>query len=168
MLRLMLLLCCSLYLLGCTPTLDQTKPDSGHIITPGVGIENLSLSDSIEHATSNFSKDFVMKDGYLFLPTKGIDASYNNEGKIAAIFLYYRLPKYKSFEGITDKGIGKNSSIQDVYKAYGTPTREGDSVVSEFGAMPGAHEHTITYLHSGIEFTFWNKQLADIRVINSR
>lgn len=168
MLRLMLLLCYTLNLLGCTSAADQKQSYDSYTITPGIGIENLSLGDSIEHATSKFSKDFVMKDGYLLLPTKGIDASYNNEGKIAAIFLYYRLPKYKSFEGITDKGIGKNSSIQDVYKAYGTPTREGDSVVSEFGAMPGAHEHTITYRHSGIEFTFWDKQLADIRVINSR
>ncbi|MHA3576881.1 hypothetical protein ACX1HU_20050, partial [Yersinia enterocolitica] len=80
----------------------------------------------------------------------------------------FRWPNSLCHYSITDKGIGKNSSIQDVYKAYGTPTREGDSVVSEFGAMPGAHEHTITYLHSGIEFTFWDKQLADIRVINSR
>ncbi|AJJ11363.1 hypothetical protein CH64_3682 [Yersinia rohdei] len=168
MLRLMLLLCYTLNLLGCTSVADQKQSYDSYTITPGIGIENLSLGDSIEHAKSKFSKDFVMKDGYLLLPTKGIDASYNNEGKIAAIFLYYRLPKYKSFEGITDKGIGKNSSIQDVYKAYGTPTREGDSVVSEFGAMPGAHEHTITYRHSGIEFTFWDKQLTDIRVINSR
>ncbi|WP_227729056.1 hypothetical protein [Yersinia proxima] len=168
MLRLMLLLFCSLYLLGCTPVTDQKQSANSYIITPGIGIENLSLSDSIEHATSNFSKDFVVKEGYLLLPTKGIDVSYNNEGKIAAIFLYYRLPKYKSFEGITDKGIGKNSSIQDVYKVYGSPTSEGDSIVSEFGAMPGAHEHRITYLDSGIEFTFWDKKLADIRVIRSR
>ena len=96
--------------------------------------------------------------------TKGIDASYGANGKIRTIFLYYKLPKYTVFAGRTDKGIGKGSSIDDVYKAYGSPSNESDSVISEFGSVPGAKEHAMDYEHQGITFTFWDKKLADIRI----
>lgn len=168
MLRVALLVLFSLSLLGCD---SQNKPLSsyqGFLITPGVGIKNLSLNDTVQQAESNFSKDFVVKNGYLHLPSKGIDASHGADNRIKAIFLYFRLPNYNAFNGITEKGIGINSSIEDVHKAYGPPTREGESVISEFGSVPGALEHSITYENLGIEFTFWDRMLADIRVMTPR
>lgn len=144
---------------------SHAKTEHEFLITTGIGIKNLSLDDSIQHAKTQFSREFVAKDGYLFLPTKGLDASYGEDGRIRTIFLYYKLPGYVIFDGITDKGIGKDSSIKDVLKAYGPPTRESDSIISEFGSVSGAHEHTITYTHKGIEFTFWDDRLADIRVL---
>ena len=165
MVRALLVSVFCLILTGCGLTESHSKTDHEFLITPGIGIKNLSLNDSIQHAKTQFSSEFVAKGSYLFLPAKGLDVSYGEDGRIRAIFLYYKLPGYVAFDGITDKGIGKESSINDVLKAYGSPSREGDSIISEFGSVPGAHEHTITYAHQGIEFTFWDKKLADIRVI---
>jgi hypothetical protein len=164
MLRAMFLLFFCLNLVGCSPEKKPIDSQQDFVIIPGVGIKNLSLNDTVQQAKSNFSQDFVARDGYLFLPSRGLDASYSADSRIRTIFLYYKLPNYKPFKGMTETGIGVNSSIEDVYKAYGSPTREGDSVISEFGSVPGAHEHTISYEHLGIEFTFWDKKLADIRV----
>ncbi|MCE0490885.1 hypothetical protein LU196_12615 [Pantoea sp. Mb-10] len=154
-----------LSLAGCGLPKYQPKTDHAFIIHPGVGIKNLSLNDSIQHAKSHFSSEFVAKEGYLFLPREGVDASYGADGRIRAIFLYYKLPGYTIFDGVTDKGIGKDSTIKDVLEAYGPPSREGESIISEFGSVPGAHEHSLTYAPQGIEFTFWDSKLADIRVI---
>lgn len=157
-----------LSLTGCGQLLSQEKAQKEHLITPGVGIENLFLNESIQHAKANFSQDFVIKDGYLSLPSKGIEASYGTDEKIRTLFFYYKLPRYAVFPGRTDKGIGKESSIEDVYKAYGAPTSESDSVISEFGSVPGAKEYSIDYEQQGITFTFWDKKLADIRVFSPR
>lgn len=165
MIRALLVSILCLNLASCGLSESHSKTDHKFLITPGIGIKNLSLKDSIQNAKTQFSSEFVEKNGYLLLPTKGFDASYGEDGKIRAIFLYYKLPGYMTFNGITDKGIGKESSKKDVLKAYGPPTREGDSIISAFGSVPGAHEHTITYAHQGIEFTFWDDKLADIRVI---
>lgn len=168
MFRLMLTALLFMNLVGCSLEKKPVNSQQAFVITPGVGIKNLSLNDTIQQAKSKFSSDFVTKDGYLLLPSKGLDASYDANNKIRTIFLYYKLPNYKPFNGATKQGIGINSSIQDVYKAYGSPTREGESVISEFGSVPGAHEHTISYAHLGIVFTFWDNKLADIRVITPR
>lgn len=157
-----------LSLAGCSPSPGLEKTEQGYLITPGVGIENLSLNDSIQHARTHFSPHFVTKDGYLLLPSKGIDTAYDVNGKIKTIFLYYRLPEYTTFYGETDKGIGKDSSVEEVYAAYGVPTAESDSVISAFGALPGAQEHSMDYEHQGITFTFWDNRLADIRIFPSR
>lgn len=143
----------------------HSKTAHEFLITPGVGIKNLSLNDTIQHAKTQFSSEFVAKWTYLLLPAKGLDVSYGKDGKIIAIFLYYNLPGYVVFDGVTDKGIGKESSINDVLKAYGPPTHEDKSIISESASVPGIHKHSITYAHQGIEFTFEDDQLADIRVI---
>ncbi|WP_241573278.1 hypothetical protein [Rosenbergiella nectarea] len=153
-----------LNLVGCGLAKPHLETHHEFLITPGIGIKNLSLNDSIKHAKTQFSREFVVKEGYLFLPAKGIDATYGEDGRISVIFLYYKLPNYVVFDGITSKGIGKDSTPEDVIKAYGRPTREGESIISEFGSVPGAREQTLTYTHTGIEFTFWDNKLADIRV----
>lgn len=119
MFRVLLASVLCLSLTGCGLPNSHAKTEHEFLITPGIGIKNLSLNDSIQHAKTQFSGEFVVKDGYLLLPTKGLDASYGEDGRIRAIFLYYKLPRYVTFDGITDKGIGKDSSIKDVLKAYG-------------------------------------------------
>lgn len=168
MMRALLIAVLFLNLAGCGLPASQPKTAHAFIIYPGLGIKNLSLNDSIQDARAHFSSAFVVKEGYILLPSKGVDASYGAEGRIRTIFLYYKLPGYATFAGVTDKGIGKESTIKDVLRAYGPPTHEGESIISEFGSVPGAHEHTLTYDHQGIEFTFWDNQLADIRVIKPR
>lgn len=168
MFRVLLVSVLCLSFTGCGLPKSYAKTEHEFLITPGMGIKNLSLNDTIQHAETQFSREFVVRDGYLLLPTKGLDASYGEDGRIRTIFLYYKLPGYVTFNGITDKGIGKDSSIKDVLKSYGPPTREGDSIISEFGSVPGAHEHTITYAPQGIQFTFWDDTLADIRVLSPK
>ena len=71
------------------------------------------------------------------------------------------------FSGRTQAGIGADSTIADVVEAYGEPSNRGESVVSEFGAMPGAREEWLSYESAGLSFTFWEDELADIRSVGS-
>lgn len=79
------ILCLSLA--GCGMPESHSKTDHEFLITPGIGIKNLSLNDTVQHAKIKFSREFVAKDGYLFLPAKGVDTSYGEDGRIRTIFL---------------------------------------------------------------------------------
>ena len=103
---------------------------------------------------------------YLRAPDKGIDASIQN-GKITALFFYFYSRTHNSFPGSTDRGIESTSSIADVLAKYGQPDRLGESVVSEYGPMPGAFEKSLEYRRLGITFTFYDERLADIRTYPS-
>jgi hypothetical protein len=76
----------------------------------------------------------------------------------------YRDSDFKPYQGKTDKGIGADSTMDDVQKAYGKPDRIGETVISEFGSKPGALEHYLPYGDLGIAFTFQDRKLANIRV----
>ena len=49
-------------------------------------------------------------------------------------------------------------------KQYGKPDRVGESIVSDSGDKPGAKECYLDYTKMGIAFTFYDKELAVVRV----
>lgn len=149
------------------PTHAQPAKENARTILPGEGVKGCRVGGPIQAARDLFGKPSSEPEGYIRFADHGIDMAVE-EGKIRAIFFYYRSHTHRQYAGKTDKGIGKESSIEDVIKQYGKPDRIDESVVSEFGPEPGAKEQYLSYVKLGIAFTFYDKQLADVRVFRKK
>lgn len=153
------------------PTPTPKSPTSGDLkfkIIQGVGLKECYIGMD----ASCFQRAFGgMRDRqygeYLKAPNHGVEASIVN-GKINVLFFYFYSRTKTSFGGSTDRGINANSSPLDVIAEYGQPDRIGQSVISEYGAMPGANEKSLEYPRLGVTFTFWDDRLADIRIYSKR
>lgn len=140
---------------------SQSKPI--YNIKPGEGFEDCKLGDSSDDLIEKFGKPSKNDGNYIDFYEKGLEVSVK-EGKVSTIFMLYRSKTHMTFDGVTDKNIGFNSTIPEVMRLYGKPSRIGNSIVSEYGAFPGAHEYYLEYNHLGIAFTFYDNELADIRI----
>ena len=147
---------------ACRSDEQPTKPDAWTIL-PGIGLKECRLGGTVADAQTLFGKPAKSEGGYVLFSEQGVDLKVQDD-KIQVLFFYYRDRDHKPFPAKTDKGIGPNSTMEDVQKAYGKPDRIGESVVSEFGSNPGALEHYLPYGKLGIAFTFHDRKLADIRV----
>jgi len=151
-----------------TPAPKPKSPSSGDLslkIIQGVGLKECYLGMD----ASFFQRAFGGKrEGqYLIAPNHGVDALIV-DGKISELFFYFYSKTKSSFAGSTDRGINANSSPLDVTAKYGQPDRIGQSVISQYGAMPGANEKSMEYPRFGVTFTFWDDKLADIRIYSKR
>jgi hypothetical protein len=108
------------------------------------------------------------RDDYLGYLRRGVQVMLSDRGRIDALIFLYRSRTHMTFDGVTDKGIGMWSTIPEVVKRYGEPERIGESTVSESGEIPKAHEFSLEYPKQGISFTFYDNELADIRVYARR
>lgn len=135
------------------------------IITPGVGLAECSIGKY----ESCFIEQFCGEqwENYWIVKSKGVDVRVMN-GKITSMFFYFYSRSHVNFDGKTSAGIGRNSTIDDVIRSYGNPSKVGNSMVPSSGAMPGAHEISLVYPSMGIEFTFWDRRLADVRIYEAR
>lgn len=147
-----------------TANAEPGKADAQYLIIPGSGISECMLGSD----ESNFVQQFGGNrwEGYWIARDRGIEARVAN-GKVAVIFFHFYSNSYKPFNGKTREGIGRDSTIDSVIATYGKPDRIGESIVSPFGAMPGAHEKYLSYASIGIAFTFWDGRLADIRTFRT-
>lgn len=136
-------------------------------IISGTGLPDLRIGDQAQNAIGLFGESSASTSGYLNFPGHGISVKHDDNERITRIFYYFRLPEYTAFNGKTRAGIGADSTIADVIEKYGEPSKRGESVVSEFGAMPGAKEEWLSYEKTGLMFTFWDDALADIRSIGT-
>jgi hypothetical protein len=132
-------------------------------ILPGVGLRNCKIGAPIQDARELFGKPSSQTDGHIQFADRGVEVAID-KGKVRVLFFHFRSRDHKTYAGKTDKGIGKDSSMEDVTKQYGKPDRITESIVSEFGPQPGAREHYLLYEKQGTAFTFYDKQLADVRV----
>ena len=132
-------------------------------IIPGEGVKGCRVGEPARGAVGLFGKPSAEGASLLAFADKGVELGVD-DGKVDALFFYYRSRTYKEYAGKTDKGIGKRSSIEDVVKQYGKPDRVGESIVSESGDKPGAKECHLDYTKMGIAFTFYDKELAVVRV----
>lgn len=149
---------------ACSKQEASTQPiQTLQVIVPGEGTENCRLGNSLTETELPFGKQKQKLNGHASAKNEGVEVIIEN-GKIDTIFYFFRSKTYRSFSGSTEKGIGANSTIDEVIKAYGKPDRIGESTVSEFGPEPGAKEHFLEYPKLGIYFTFYNEKLADIRI----
>ena len=147
-------------------SLGRNPKDDALTIIPGGGVKGCQIGASIEDAHKVFGKPSSKKDLYVDFDDRGFGTAID-DGKINAMFFYFRSRTKKQFSGSTDKGVGKDSSIEDVIKQYGIPGRTFKSVVSEFGEEPGAVDDTLSYSKLGVHFTFYDKKLAFI-VVNGK
>lgn len=150
------------------PAPKPKSPTSGDLkfnIIQGVGLKECYIGMD----TSCFQRAFGGKrEGqYLIAPNHGVDALIV-DGTISVLFFYFYSKTKTSFAGSTDRGINANSSPLDVTAKYGQPDRIGQSVISQYGAMPGANEKSMEYPRLGVTFTFWDDKLADIRIYSKR
>lgn len=139
----------------------QSKP--AYTILPGKGFEECKLGDSSEDVLEKFGTPSKNDGNYIDFYEKGFEVAIKN-GKVDAIFFLFRSKSFMTFDGVTDKKIGFTSTIPEVIRQYGKPDRIGNSVVSEYGTFPGAHEYYLEYNSLGLAFTFYDNELADIRV----
>jgi len=140
---------------------SQSKPI--YTIKPGEGFENCKLGDSRDDLESKFGTPTKNDGDYIDYYEKGLEVSMKND-KVDAIFLMYRSKTFMTFDGVTNKQVGFSSTIPEVIRMYGKPDRIGNSIVSSYGTFPGAHEYFLEYSSLGIAFTFYDNELADIRI----
>jgi hypothetical protein len=147
------------------PNISAVNRNTHYVIRLGVGIKECTIGSD----EACFKKEFggsgnPKKSGdYWIAEDKGVSAK-TERGKINSIFFEFYSRKYKQFDGITEAGIGANSKVDDVLRVYGKPEKTYESIVSEFGPMPGAKDKTLDYSSRGALFTFYDGRLGHIAV----
>lgn len=134
------------------------------VIHAGVGTNCCRIGDSVEAVTASLGEATSVIDEYVEFENDGVGLLTEGD-RVVAIFFYFRSERFQPYSGKTKEGIGAGSKEIDVVDAYGDPDRVSRSVVSRFGVNPGAKEVSINYESRGIIFTFYDGELADIRVL---
>jgi len=150
---------------SCAANAEMQTTSTRYLITPGVGLPECRIGKDEKCFTEEFGGK--QWENYWIAQPKGVDVKVVN-GKIVTMFFYFYSKTYTSFDGQTSVGIGKNSTVNDVVRAYGKPQRIGKSELPASHAIPGAHEVSLDYPSMGIIFTFWDRRLADIRIFETR
>ncbi|PVY40932.1 hypothetical protein [Pontibacter virosus] len=141
----------------------QATNQIGTTIVEGNGVQGINVGDNISNVLKITGKPSKTDEEYYNFYDKGIEFTVAGN-QVRTIFLYYISNKYQPFNGQTDKGINKESTIEDVLKNYGEPDRIGQSIISSGSAFAGQEDYNMNYYSKGITFTFYNKKLADIRI----
>jgi hypothetical protein len=149
--------------ISAAPAPPKAPKHDARTILPGIGLKGCRIAGPVRDALALFGKPSSVEGDDLQFADRGVECSIE-EKKVCVLFFHYRSQTHKPYAGKTDKGIGKESSIEEVIKQYGKPDRIGESVVSQYGAEPGATEHYLPYEKLGIAFTFYDKKLANVRV----
>jgi hypothetical protein len=145
------------------PARAKPAKHDARTILSGIGLKGCRIGGPIRDALALFGKPSSVEGEDLQFAGQGVECSIE-EKKVCVLFFHYRSQTHKPYAGKTEKGIGKESSIEDVIKQYGKPDRIDESVVSQYGPKPGAREHYLPYAKLGIAFTFYDKKLANVRV----
>lgn len=111
---------------------NQAKPDSEPVIVAGKGWGKVAMGNKrtlVESVVGSGVQRSKYDDVYFFdYPAQGIQISYfNKDDTVSAIFFYNKQRRYEHFAMAsvkTDKGIGWNSTPEDVIKAYGKPAED--------------------------------------------
>jgi len=141
-------------------------------IIPGIGVGNIRLGMSFKDITRQFGepeKISKFEEGrqiYYIYYSKGIQIFFENK-KIKTIILLSGLKgdmevsSYKSFPGITDRGITMRSTYKDIINAYGKPNK-----VTDFNNLKIPSQR-ITYDGITFNFVMKTKQLLNINIITA-
>lgn len=139
---------------------ETQSEGGGYIIRAGIGIEECPIR--CDEKTFKELFQGTKSGGYLVAPKKGVDALIVR-GKVHTLFFYINSPNEFKFHGLTDTGIGVDSSIKDVIQAYGKPEKVISGPVTLTQGKVG-EEDSLIFRKQGISFTFIDGRLADIRV----
>ena len=157
-------------LVALTVSCKVLKPTTSQIsatIIEGSGIQGISVGDNINDVLKVIGKPSNFDEEYYSFYDKGVDFAVE-DNKVHTIFLYYISKVHQPFNGQTETGINKESTIEEVIERYGEPERIGKSILSSYSGFPGQEDYNLNYYSKGITFTFYNKKLADIRVFKKK
>jgi hypothetical protein len=165
----------ALLLAGCSAQApDEPKPPPApppagpqFTILPGQGLDKCAIDGPVQQARELLGRPERTTDTALEYYRRGVMVQ-TDRGQIDALIFFYRSRTHMTFDGVTDKGVGMWSTLPEVVKRYGEPDRIGESTISPAGEFPGFHEFTLEYPRQGIVFTFYDNELADIRVFAKR
>jgi hypothetical protein len=135
-----------------------------HTIVAGEGVGVCRIGANKQTAIETFGSPSVeesdSQSGYLQFPQAGVETRFDEADRITHLFLYFRSTSNSTFKGITNLGIGIDSSVVDVLARYGRP--------STFAEFTESREKNIFYDSLGIMFSFKDEELIDIRISESR
>ena len=138
----------------------------------GYGTDKCHLGMPISRLTGNWESGYELyPDAYKRGKKEKAEPLYNVEqgilvanlnGKVSSIhFMYYdKESAYDNFLGKTREGIGKRSTIRDVFKTYG----DADSIMSVEGSDEESQRVSLIYGTLGAWFVFENDQLKHILI----
>lgn len=128
----------------------------------GRGTDEKEITTSLGNP-DEVDKTWEESDGekYFNYYRKGIQISTEN-GKVMTVFLYYKSSEFNTFSGKIDI-VNKETTIDDVAKAFGLPSYTSVSTISEYGEFHGAKETYMSYDSLGLSFSFYDKELGNIR-----
>lgn len=136
-----------------------------YTVIPGIGLPNCRIGDPKQSLINTFGVPSSDDGKFVSFRNHGVQARIES-GKIIALFFYYRNNRFASFPGATPEGVSYLSKPSDIIKIYGDVSRIYQSTVFAASEESGAVEFDIPYDHLGINFTFYNDELYDIRVIS--
>lgn len=139
-----------------------------HEIVRGIGLAECPLGARASCLIERFGAQPSTMTPHVTAEHQGLEAALSDDGRIVTLFFHFLQWPDHPFDGRTREGIGRESTEADVVRAYGPPEQVRQSVISAYGARPGAHEKVLAYRSQGLIFTFWDGRLADIRVLTVR
>ncbi len=141
----------------------STEPDvrATYQIVEGVGLTGCKIGDD----EAAFKRLFggTSSNGQFVSLAKGVEAA-TVDGRIVSLIFHFSSSSFGVFGGETLKGIGRTSSPEDVMGTYGKPESLKDGPGPMTSPTSWKQELSIRYWSRGLIFTFWDGQLADIRV----
>lgn len=150
---------------SCSHTAPESRVPPTYQIVQGAGLTACKIGDAEE----SFHKLFggTASAGYLVSTDEGVQAVVSN-GKIVTLFFHFSSKQFSVFDGKTAEGIGRTSTPAEVMGAYGKPEILIDGPGPLVSPVSRTRERSIRYPSKGITFTFWDDQLADIRIYKNR
>ena len=142
--------------------LSTTRILPHYEITPGKGISGCEVGDDFQEAMRMFAPPGNQIGPIATFPELGVIVASDDNRRVNSIYFQFAEPTYKAFEGRTSKRIGGASTIEDVLKEYGVPTKDEETITSETSSSPGRRERAISYRQLGIVFVFSENKLNRI------
>lgn len=130
------------------------------VITPGKGVEGCEIGFDKKTARDVFGRSQKEGTKHIQFSKIGVDV-YTDffTKKILSFIFFFQSNEHRPFHGVTSDGISRESSIEDVVRIHGRPSRRGHSRTSD-----GFDEDSLEFNELGVWYTFYDGRLADIRV----
>src|SRR6185295_15474309 len=125
---------------GCAASRPSPAPSNAAVTASarswraGVGVDGCKLGNAVADCERTLGPGTRDGDYATFAPV-GVQVRVEGD-RVSVVFVMYRSKDARPFAGADEHGIGANATVDEVLAAYGTPSRVGDSVVSEYGEFP--------------------------------
>jgi hypothetical protein len=134
---------------------DHSGPElHDSVIRAGYGIPSCHIEMSVDELDSEWRipSDSALAEEFLCNKHAGIDVKHQ-DGRISAIFFYYRSKESDLYYGKTEKSVSTGNSLNQIREKYGDPSYIGKSVQSDLGEFPGETEMMSNMWKKGLDFS---------------